>query len=123
MRVGAAVSQAGVLALAEAARAGLGGTAVPGLVGGCPTGCPCALRCRPTPSSGCRSGCRCAACTAPTTTVPLSQSQVYVDAARAAGDDARLVRVPGDHFALIDPGTPAWRRTVEVLGALRLTPG
>ena len=52
------------------------------------------------------------------TTVPLSQSRTYVDRARAAGDDAELVQVPGDHFALIDPSTPAWRRTVEVLAAL-----
>ncbi len=35
-----------------------------------------------------------------------------------AGDDAELVEVPGDHFALIDPSTPAWGRTVEVLGTL-----
>jgi hypothetical protein len=26
--------------------------------------------------------------------------------------------VPGDHFALIDPSTEAWRRTVAVLEAL-----
>ena len=51
-------------------------------------------------------------------TVPLSQSRAYVDATRAAGDDARLVTVPGDHFALIDPSTPAWRRTVQVLAGL-----
>ena len=52
------------------------------------------------------------------TTVPLSQSRAYVDRARATGDDARLVQVSGDHFALIDPSTPAWRRTGEVLAAL-----
>ena len=51
-------------------------------------------------------------------TVPLSQSRAYVDRARAAGDDARLVQVPGDHLALIDPSTPTWRRTVEALAAL-----
>ena len=51
-------------------------------------------------------------------TVPISQSRAYVAAARAAGDDAELVEVPGDHFALIDPRTPAWKRTVEVLTGL-----
>jgi dipeptidyl aminopeptidase/acylaminoacyl peptidase len=51
-------------------------------------------------------------------TVPVSQSRAYVAAARAAGDDAELVEVPGDHFSLIDPRTPAWERTVEVLAGL-----
>ncbi len=41
--------------------------------------------------------------------VPISQSETYVAAARAAGDPATLVRLPGvEHFALIDPATPAW---------------
>lgn len=34
--------------------------------------------------------------------VPVSQSESYVVAAVAAGADARLVNVPGDHFDLID---------------------
>ncbi len=49
------------------------------------------------------------------TTVPITQSRSYVEAARRAGDDAELIEVPGDHFALIDPSTPAWQRIVEVL--------
>jgi len=41
--------------------------------------------------------------------VPLSQSESFVAAARRAGDDSRLVTLPGvDHFALIDVSTPAW---------------
>jgi hypothetical protein len=50
--------------------------------------------------------------------------RTYVDRARAAGGDAAQVTVPRDHLALTDPSTPAWRRTVEVLGALteRLPP-
>lgn len=41
--------------------------------------------------------------------VPISQSQTYTAAATAAGDPARLHRLAGvDHFALIDPATPAW---------------
>lgn len=51
-------------------------------------------------------------------TVPISQSQAYVAAARAAGGEAHLVEVPGGHFEVIDPGSAAWRRTVEVLDAL-----
>lgn len=43
------------------------------------------------------------------TNVPPSQSADYVSAAQAAGDRATLVSVAGaDHFALIDPSTPAW---------------
>ncbi|WP_026549364.1 alpha/beta hydrolase, partial [Arthrobacter sp. Br18] len=50
------------------------------------------------------------------TTVPLSQSTSYVDAASRAGAEATLTILPGDHFAMIDPGTPAWEGVVEVLG-------
>jgi acetyl esterase/lipase len=42
-------------------------------------------------------------------TVPIRQSERYVAAARAAGDPARLVRLPGTgHFEVIDPKDPAW---------------
>ncbi len=52
------------------------------------------------------------------TTVPLSQSQSYVDAARAAGAQAELVQVPGDHFAVITPGTDDWARVVAAVESL-----
>jgi acetyl esterase/lipase len=48
-------------------------------------------------------------------TVPISQSRDYVAAARAAGAEANLVEVPGGHYAVIDPASEAWRRTVEIL--------
>ncbi len=35
--------------------------------------------------------------------VPLEQASSYVSKARAAGATAELVRVPGDHFTVIDP--------------------
>lgn len=50
--------------------------------------------------------------------VPFEQSQTYVDAARAAGADAELVAVDGDHFVLIDPSSAAWTRTLEILDEL-----
>lgn len=53
------------------------------------------------------------------TIVPLSQSRDYVAAATAAGDDATLTEVAGDHFIVIDPATEAWERTLELLEALR----
>jgi acetyl esterase/lipase len=50
--------------------------------------------------------------------VPLSQSEEYVAAAQAAGAQAEIVRVPGDHFVVIDPATEAWAATVEVLDSI-----
>jgi dipeptidyl aminopeptidase/acylaminoacyl peptidase len=41
--------------------------------------------------------------------VPLDQSERYRDAAVAAGDDCRLLRLDGaDHFVVIDPASEAW---------------
>jgi acetyl esterase/lipase len=112
------VPQAGVLALARAAGSGLGGSAVPDLLLGMPERLPGRYRLAdPVQRLPLGVPIRCVHGTADDT-VPLAQSRVYVDAARAAGDDAQLVTVPGDHFALIDPATPAWRRTVEVLAGL-----
>jgi len=52
------------------------------------------------------------------TIVPLSQSSNYVALATAAGADATLTEVDGDHFVLIDPASQAWVRTLELLDAL-----
>lgn len=41
--------------------------------------------------------------------VPLSQSQRWVERATAAGDEARLVTAPGDHYSVIDPRHELWR--------------
>ena len=47
--------------------------------------------------------------------VPISQSEAYVAAATAAGATAQLVRLEGDHFAVVDPDSAAWARTLEIL--------
>lgn len=47
--------------------------------------------------------------------VPLRQSRDFVDVDVAAGADAELVTVAGDHFSLIDPASGAWRRCVTEL--------
>lgn len=113
--VTAVVTQAGVLDLAAAHEQHLGDDAVLGLLGGPPGPDHAALDPRrqlplPLPVR-CVHG-------AADLTVPPSQSRDYVAAARAAGADAELVEVPGDHRGLIDPTSPAWARTAAVLDDL-----
>src|SRR5262249_59896668 len=48
--------------------------------------------------------------------VPVELSAGYAERARAAGDDARLVRLPRiGHFEVIDPATAAGRESVQAL--------
>ena len=47
--------------------------------------------------------------------VPVSQSERFVAAARAAGDDAELAVIDGDHFVVIDPSSDAWRAVLNWL--------
>jgi acetyl esterase/lipase len=51
-------------------------------------------------------------------TVPVSQSRAYVAAATAAGGTADLVELAGGHFVVIEPGSHAWRRTLEILDGI-----
>lgn len=44
--------------------------------------------------------------------VPIGQSRAFVE---AAGAEAELVEVDGDHFTLVDPDSTAWARTLEIL--------
>ena len=52
--------------------------------------------------------------------VPLGQSEAFVEAARAAGDDAELAVVDGDHFVVIDPAGAAWSTVLGWLAELAL---
>lgn len=57
------------------------------------------------------------------TVVPIEVSRRYVMAAQAAGDDARLVALPGvDHFAVIDPESDAWPAVLDAILALAWNP-
>jgi acetyl esterase/lipase len=47
--------------------------------------------------------------------VPIGQSEGYVVDAQAAGAQAEIVRVEGDHFVVIDPTDPAWDAQLEIL--------
>jgi hypothetical protein len=51
-------------------------------------------------------------------TVPLSQSRAFTAAARAGGDDSRLVTFEGDPFPPITVGSPAWTLCVDALTRL-----
>ncbi len=113
--VTAVISQAGVLDLRSADAAGLGGGAVEAFLGH-----PAGVGDRgadPIQQVPLDVPVRCVHGRADDT-VPLSQSEGYVAAALAAGGDARLVTVDGDHFAVIDPDSVAWSRTLEILATL-----
>ena len=106
------LAQAGVLDLRAAVRTGLGGGAVEGFAGADPdeTVDPAQqlpldvpVRCVHGRADG---------------IVPLEQSASYVGAARAAGGDAGLVEVEGDHFTVIEPGGPAWATQLALLDEL-----
>jgi dipeptidyl aminopeptidase/acylaminoacyl peptidase len=50
--------------------------------------------------------------------VPFAQSVTYVAAARAAGQDARLLEVDGDHYTVADASSPAWPTVITALEEL-----
>ncbi len=47
--------------------------------------------------------------------VPIEIAERYEKAARAAGDDCRLVRVPGDHFDVVDPRAKVWKIVADTI--------
>lgn len=108
VEMSAVVSQAGVLSLAEAAENGVGGSAAADLMGGTPTEVPDRYRLADPLQAVPLSARVVCLHSATDGLVPIEQSRRYVDVAREAGADARLVEVEGDHFALIDPTSPAW---------------
>ena len=112
------VSQAGVLDLAGAHAAGLGGGAVAAFLGHAPdVSDPADAAVDPLSQVPLEQPVWCVH-GRDDTIVPPTQSQRYVDAALAAGAQAELVEVEGDHFAVVDPASAAWTRTLEILDAL-----
>jgi len=51
--------------------------------------------------------------------VPIEQSRMYAEAARAAGDPCELVEFRGGHYSVIEPGSRIWPTIAERLEALR----
>lgn len=112
------ISLAGVLDLKTAFQQNLGGGAVAQLLGGTPTSQPTRFaESDPLELLPLGVPVRCIHGRSDDI-VPMNQSQKYVDAAKAAGDDAQLTRVSGDHFTVIDPASAAWKTTVSQLDAL-----
>ena len=111
-RLAGVVAQAGVLDLATAARDRVGGRSVLRLLGGTPDEVPeNYARADPiglTPRVP-------VVCVHSRTDqlVPFAQSEAY-----AAKTGARVVEVPGDHFAHLDPSSPAWAAVLDVLPEL-----
>jgi acetyl esterase/lipase len=109
------VSQAGVLDLRTGAARSVGGTAIPDLLGGLPDEVPerydwadpIARVPLPVPIVCVHSRAD--------DSVPISQSEAYVAAARAAGGAAELVEFAGDHMAHVDPTSTAWAAVVAAL--------
>jgi len=112
VRVTGVVSQAGVLDLARAGELDLGGGAVAALLGHPPTTDDAAYD--PFRQLPLDVPVRCVHGAADDV-VPLEISERYVAAASAAGGDAVLTVVDGDHFVVIDPGSEAWARTLRLL--------
>lgn len=113
--VSAVVSQAGVLDLRACAREGLGAGAAQAFLSGEPEQVPDRYD-EASPIQRLPLG-------VPTLcvhargddNVPISQSETFVAAALAAGDDAELATVEGDHFAVIDPTDPSWTLVLDWL--------
>lgn len=116
--VTAVISQAGVLDLATAQAQGVGGTAELDFLGGTPASVPGRYAVAdPIAQVPLHVPVLCVHSRADQA-VPFAQSTAYVAAAREAGATARLTEVQGDHFALIDPHSPAWMTVVNALPGL-----
>lgn len=109
------VAQAGVLDLRTGAAMGVGGSAIPDLLGGSPEEVPerydwadpMASVPLPVPVVCIHSR--------SDEFVPFAQSEAYVAAARQAGGVAELVEYDGNHMAHVDPRSTAWSRVLESL--------
>lgn len=118
VRLAGVVSQSGVLNLAEAEELNLSNGAVANLLGGPSSEFPGRHRCA-DPVAALPLGVPVYAVhAAEDEDVPLRMSASYVAASAGAPVPARLVVVPGDHFALIDPAAAAYVKCRELVHGL-----
>ena len=54
--------------------------------------------------------------------VPFAESVTYVAAAQAAGQDAQLLEVDGDHFSIADISSPTWPVVLNALEEMMSAP-
>lgn len=118
VRLTGVVSQSGVLNLAEAERLGLSNGAVGNLLGGPSSDFPGRHRMADPMTALPLDVPVFAVHAAEDDDVPLGMSTTYVDASRSGPVPARLITVPGDHFALIDPAAEAYVTCRELVGKL-----
>ena len=112
------VSQSGVLNLADAERLGLSNGAVGNLLGGPSSDFPGRHRVADPMAALPLDVPVYAVHATEDDDVPLGMSATFVEASRFAAVPARLVTVPGDHFALIDPAAEAYVTCRELVGKL-----
>jgi pimeloyl-ACP methyl ester carboxylesterase len=118
VRLDGVVSQSGVLNLAEAERLNLSNGAVANLLGGPSSDVPERHRYADPMAALPLDIPVYAVHTTEDDDVPLAMSATYVEASRSGKVPARLVTVPGDHFALIDPHAPAYVKCRELVQEL-----
>ncbi|WP_432251539.1 alpha/beta hydrolase [Streptomyces sp. HNM1019] len=118
VRIRGVVTAGGVLDLVAGARAGTGDSAVAQFLGGPPDAVP-ARYADADPTLRLPTGVpvRCVHSRADER-VPFSQSERYVTAAVAAGDDVRLLAATGPHTGAIHVGSPDWDVVTAALGEL-----
>jgi acetyl esterase/lipase len=109
------VSQSGVLNLAAAERLNLSNGAVSNFLGGSSERYPKRHKYADPMSSVPLDVSIYAVHSADDDDVPFSESETYIGAAKAAGAPVQLLKVPGDHYALIDPKSPAYRKCRELV--------
>ncbi|GAB3260998.1 hypothetical protein GCM10027425_24220 [Alteromonas gracilis] len=103
-----AVSLGGVLALADGSEQGLGGGVIDDLMGGSPQTVP-ATYAVGDPTALVRPGARSLVVVGDQDqVVPARQGEVFTAASTAVGGRPELLRLPGDHSDLIDPGWDGW---------------
>jgi acetyl esterase/lipase len=109
------VSQSGLLNLAEAERLNLSNGAVSNFLGGSSEKYPKRHKFADPMSAVPLRVPVYAVHTTEDDTVPMSQSEAYSAAAKACGAPVQFLKVPGDHFALIDPKAAAYRKCRELV--------
>lgn len=118
VRLTGVVSQSGVLNLAEAERLNLSSGAAANLLGGTSSEFPGRHRYADPMTALPLDVPVYAVHATGDEDVPLSMSTSYVETGQGGPAPAQLINVPGDHYSLIDPSTPAYIKCRELVQEL-----